>query len=56
MSYFIIIGLYVAAFMGWILNIIAIFNSGPVSEWTGVTITRVAGIFIAPLGAVMGWF
>jgi hypothetical protein len=41
-------------FIGWVLNIIAIFNSGYLP--TGELILRVVGIFIAPLGAIMGLF
>jgi len=56
MYVFIVIGLWILAVVGWVLNIVAIFHSGPMAEWSGVTIVRVVGIFVAPLGAVMGWF
>lgn len=42
--------------MGWVMNIMALFNSaGPVLE-TGVGIVRLIGVFIVPVGAIMGWF
>ena len=38
---------------GWVNNIITLFGMSDV--WTGEGILRVAGIFAAPLGAVMGY-
>lgn len=42
-------------FIGWIMNIVDIVKAGPI-EFTGVMICRVVGIFIVPLGSIMGWF
>lgn len=39
---------------GWILNIITIANSS-FDSITGVLVLRVVGIFMAPIGAIMGW-
>lgn len=41
--------------VGWVMNILTIIHttSAPI---TGLFVARVAGIFIAPLGAVLGWF
>jgi len=38
--------------VGWIMNIVAVAQSDVV---TGMVILRVVGIFMAPLGAVLGW-
>jgi hypothetical protein len=46
--------LFIGAFYGWVLNIIDIFNSS-FSEITGILVLRVIGVFIAPLGAVLGY-
>lgn len=46
----------IAGFIGWILNIIKIFGAGPIAEWTATTIVRIIGVFVAPIGAVLGWF
>lgn len=44
------------AFIGWILNIIKIIGSGFVlAEWGGMEVARIIGVFVAPLGAVLGW-
>lgn len=39
---------------GWILNVIQIANSN-FDSITGMLVLRVAGIFLAPLGAILGW-
>lgn len=38
--------------VGWIANIVAIAQSNYVD---GMVMVRIAGIFIAPLGAILGW-
>jgi hypothetical protein len=40
---------------GWIMNIVTISGSS-FSDITGVLVLRVVGIFVAPLGAVLGYF
>lgn len=45
--------LFVAAVYGWVCNIISIIHADGV---TGMVIARVAGVFVAPLGAVLGYF
>lgn len=42
-----------AILVGWVLNIVNIFKSD--FDLDGVLILQVVGIFIAPLGAVMGY-
>jgi hypothetical protein len=43
-----------AALWGWIMNIVAIAGSD-FTNITGLLVLRVVGIFIGPLGAVLGW-
>jgi len=45
----------VLGFVGWVLNIIAIYNSS-FDPLTGLVVLRVVGIFVMPLGAIIGWF
>lgn len=47
------VGLIVAAFAGWVMNIIAICH---LTAFSGLAAMRVIGVFIAPIGAVLGWF
>jgi hypothetical protein len=47
-----VIALWIAAVAGWIMNIVAMF--GDIT--TNHLIIRAIGIFIAPLGAIFGWF
>ena len=50
-----LIGL-ILGIIGWILNIVDIINkASDNSEITTTFIIQCIGIFIAPLGAVLGW-
>lgn len=46
---------FAIAFIGWIANIVKFIGeiSGPI---TALFIGRIVGIFMAPLGAVLGFF
>lgn len=44
-----------AAVFGWAWNIVKICDSD-FSHITGMLIVRIIGIFIAPIGAVLGYF
>ncbi len=47
--------LLVGGMLGWILNVWDIFKavSNPI---TGLFILRCVGVFVAPLGAILGYF
>ena len=47
-------GVIAAGVVGWVMNIIAIIHSDFV--WTSLLIIRVIGVFIVPIGAVLGYF
>ena len=49
------LSLAVAIFWGWVLNIIELINMDFVAH-IGLGIARVIGIFMAPLGAILGFF
>ena len=46
---------WVAAVVGWIMNIVAIAGSS-FDVLSGMLVLRIVGIFVAPLGAVLGYF
>lgn len=48
------LAIIVAILYGWIANIVTIFHSN-FSEITGVLILRIVGIFVGPLGVVLGY-
>lgn len=49
------LSLICAGIYGWIMNIVTLVQSEIV--WTsGMSIGRIIGIFVAPLGAVLGYF
>lgn len=50
----VVIVLTIAAIYGWVMNIVAITQSEFIPI-TGLLILRIVGIFISPLGAVLGW-
>jgi len=45
-------GLVLGACVGWVLNLVAIAQ---VNDFSGMLVLRVIGIFVAPIGAVLGW-
>ena len=49
-----ILALVVAAVIGWVMNIITIAHSEFVPI-TGLLVLRIVGIFIGPIGAVLGY-
>lgn len=42
---------------GWIANVYQIINSGfELAQWGGLEVARVIGVFVFPLGALLGFF
>lgn len=42
---------------GWVTNIVKLISTNTaLAEWTILEVCRVIGIFVAPLGAVLGFF
>lgn len=54
MHVLIIFAIWVIAAIGWVLNIVSLV--GCEIGLNAETILRAAGIFVAPLGAVLGFF
>jgi hypothetical protein len=54
MPVLILISIWLAAVIGWILNIVTLAQSS-FDVLTGMLVLRVVGIFVAPLGAVLGY-
>ncbi|EPY4328932.1 hypothetical protein ACXDJA_002557 [Klebsiella variicola] len=47
----------VLAIGGWIANIVKIITTGfVISQWGGLDVARCIGVFIAPLGSILGFF
>lgn len=47
-----IFALIIAGIVGWILNIVMIFHD---TEFSGMMVVRVIGVFIPIIGAVLGY-
>lgn len=53
----VILSIVLLGFGGWCANIYKIFQTGlSIAEWGGMEIARVIGVFVAPLGALLGFF
>jgi hypothetical protein len=50
----IVIPLIVGGLWGWLMNIVKIVGSD-FAQITGLLVMRVIGVFLAPLGAVLGF-
>ncbi|ELE9693106.1 hypothetical protein RM405_004185 [Enterobacter kobei] len=50
------IGLCIVLLGGWVMNLVKLIASGDLHFHAGMTLARVAGIFIVPLGSVLGFF
>jgi hypothetical protein len=49
----VMLGLFIAGFYGYVANIITLFHS--TGDITGQFILRIIGIFVAPLGSILGF-
>lgn len=46
---------WIAVIVGWIINIVQLFSTS-FEPLTAVAVLRVVGVFVPPLGAIMGYF
>ena len=58
--YLTFIVLWVAAAVGWVMNVINVINALMtnvpfVEAITGTVVLQIVGIFVAPLGAILGY-
>lgn len=51
-----ILGLWLAFIVGWCMNILAIVGSVGGGALTTMFVARCVGAFVAPLGAILGYF
>jgi len=52
-----VVVLVIAGAAGWVSNIVKLIGTGfAIAQWGGMEVARVIGIFLAPLGAVLGFF
>lgn len=49
-----IIGLWIAGLVGWVMNIITLYHMS-FATITGELVLRCVGIFVAPIGSIMGF-
>ena len=46
-----VVGLWLMLVLGWFINLFTLFGAHGNELWI-----RIAGLFIAPAGSLMGWF
>ena len=51
-----IVGLAIFLLGGWIMNLVKLVNGGDLQFDAGVTLARVVGVFIVPVGGILGFF
>lgn len=49
-----VIGVWIAAIVGWVMNIVTLYHMS-FANITGELVLRCVGIFVAPIGSVMGF-
>lgn len=50
------LAIVVAGLGGWISNVVKVANIGfEVAQWGGMEIMRVVGVFVFPLGSILGY-
>jgi hypothetical protein len=49
-------GFLILAAAGYVMNVVELITMGYNAEQAGEFIGRIAGVFIPPLGAILGWF
>ena len=51
-----IVGLAIFMLGGWIMNLVKLVNGGDLQFDAGMTLARVVGVFIVPVGSILGFF
>lgn len=49
------IALWILSIVGWVMNIVVLYGAS-FDPLTGPVILRIVGVFVAPLGAILGLF
>lgn len=52
-----IVSFSILMFGGWVANIIKLVGTGfTIAQWGGLEVARVIGVFVPPIGSVLGFF
>lgn len=51
-----LIGLWLVSIVGWCMNIWALYDSVVGGYLNAMYVVRCVGVFVAPLGAILGYF
>lgn len=51
-----IAGLTIFLLGGWVMNLVKLVNGGDLQFGAGMTLARIVGIFVVPVGSILGFF
>lgn len=51
-----IVGLAIFLLGCWIMNLVKLVNGGDLQFDAGITLARVVGVFVFPVGSILGFF
>lgn len=50
------LGICILLFGGWVMNLVKLITGGDLQFNAGMTLARVAGVFVVPVGSILGFF
>ncbi|EIX1536011.1 hypothetical protein G9X50_20430 [Cronobacter sakazakii] len=55
-TFTLLVGLCVLLLGGWVMNLLKLIASGDLDSHAGMTLARVVGVFLVPVGGILGFF
>ncbi|ELQ6222949.1 hypothetical protein ACRXLK_003531 [Cronobacter turicensis] len=55
-TFTLMVGLCVLLLGGWVMNLLKLIASGDLDSHAGMTLARVVGVFLVPVGGILGFF
>ncbi|ELY3838777.1 hypothetical protein ACTV1P_003930 [Cronobacter malonaticus] len=55
-TFTLLVGLCVLLLGGWVMNLLKLIASADLHSHAGMTLARVVGVFLVPVGGILGFF
>ncbi|ELY7414599.1 hypothetical protein SOJ79_004125 [Cronobacter sakazakii] len=55
-TFALMVGLCVLLLGGWVMNLLKLIASGDLHSHAGITLACVVGVFLVPVGGILGFF
>ncbi|ELZ1652365.1 hypothetical protein STT07_003594 [Cronobacter sakazakii] len=55
-TFTLLVGLCVLLLGGWVMNLLKLIASGDLDSHAGMTLARFVGVFLVPVGGILGFF